>query len=1073
MSIGTSSTTSFVGTTTLFNTAVRSGARNLIGTSCFITARNYAEISHQIQAVCQILLPLNAEGKKEHATGFLIGRGLIMTNNHVIPDINTAAHKDCKARFFYEEGRESFEVNFNPDADNKGFFLSSEQPGNKSHNPLTPDKLDFTIIAIKPHPKIDAIYDSYISIFERALPKVMDYANIIHHPTLNEKQKLALNIHEPFKIVTLRENRVKVIDSNGLAIHYTAKTMGGSSGAPVLNDHGHLYGLHYSKCGTHLDLECNRAVSILAIANRIAHETRKKIEEWNAINPLLLPDGIFQDVLAFGEELFEQATKLSQNFKISGTEADFILALDSWKTIYKFYSDNLDALDESYELNSLTQNNYQDSKEILEKQLGLVERQILHIKYLHRLFSCVETNPHHINSNLLIFEKHLLRMGISKNTATNPYALPLLNLKSFPPIEHFLKAFISEALKNYEEAAQAYEAIADYYKQLPNAEEFQERIKNCTGCALELKAKAIEDTRRPLVQASAQHSILKKDLKVATYCPKRLNIPPEILNSLKREDVNLDKLFETSSFISLVQADDTVCPAGKTATALNYVHTTTRYEKIFWFDAQTPESLAKSLEIVMVNGDCSLEQFIEQATQSSNILIVYDNVNESTSLQAYLPPFTSYKGHLLIISRNLPLAGSLIVKVGGFSPSFVKALLTPFILQQDDEKVIDGIIQTYEGAPSKIVELYNCLSDKEISLESFEEYVVQKKQMQQNTLCKKSNLTHFDRFVGRVQELESVYSELQKKNKLYITGNPETGKTSFAIEYAMRYSSKYTYIGYINCSTQETILTSYQTLAEKIKVDSTADKQLIQRVNQKLKDFTSLLIFDEVASEDAINNLIPNNQSHLLIIFQNPRLTPIKSFYLPPLDKPKTVLLFQQLQEGLHDNFKTKLVQSLHESEESPWGIRTLVNLLKQNVDVNRELNAPSFDHMINQLWSSKKIQRCIELKLDSMKKGDLYDKVLTVLNFLSLRKDKCFMEVDIERCLDKLEVSSTNKVSANEILKVIQDIFPCTVCGAFAYLYRLSNSLKASIKACISENEKNRLEPIISLIDRNKGIKS
>src|ERR1700733_6813857 len=68
--------------------------------------------------VCRIVLGKNQGG----ATGFLIGKDLIMTNNHVLSSLEAAGA--AKARFFYTKDSEGVEVGLNPD----NFFYTSPTP---------------------------------------------------------------------------------------------------------------------------------------------------------------------------------------------------------------------------------------------------------------------------------------------------------------------------------------------------------------------------------------------------------------------------------------------------------------------------------------------------------------------------------------------------------------------------------------------------------------------------------------------------------------------------------------------------------------------------------------------------------------------------------------------------------------------------------------------------------------------------------------------------------------------------------------------------------------------------------
>ena len=116
------------------------------------------------------------------------------------------------------------------DLDPDALFWTSPTPDLLGFEPITQSHLDFTIVAIKPHPKITAICYVAFSIFHTPIPQENGHANIIHYP-LGGIQK-----------VSFRENRIKEIAYT--TIHYTTATEAGSSGAPVMDDEGNLIALH-------------------------------------------------------------------------------------------------------------------------------------------------------------------------------------------------------------------------------------------------------------------------------------------------------------------------------------------------------------------------------------------------------------------------------------------------------------------------------------------------------------------------------------------------------------------------------------------------------------------------------------------------------------------------------------------------------------------------------------------------------------------------------------------------------------------------------------------------------------
>lgn len=180
------------------------------------------------KAVCRVkTLGING-GPPSYATGFLIGPELLVTNNHVLPDPDTASRS--LAEFEYE-----LDVNFveqrgriYPFAPLRAFYTSRE--------------LDFTVVAISPvahdgTPITD--FGVVPLIAESGKGLVGEHVSVIQHPAGGTKQ------------VVVRENRIIDLDRakfpglNPGFMHYTADTEPGSSGSPVFNDQWNLVAIHH------------------------------------------------------------------------------------------------------------------------------------------------------------------------------------------------------------------------------------------------------------------------------------------------------------------------------------------------------------------------------------------------------------------------------------------------------------------------------------------------------------------------------------------------------------------------------------------------------------------------------------------------------------------------------------------------------------------------------------------------------------------------------------------------------------------------------------------------------------
>lgn len=175
------------------------------------------------KTVCRIIRwPDQEEKKIPSGTGFLIGPGLLMTNNHVIPNFIKA--QTLYAEFGYEN-TDGQQVNTNTQVfklDPKSFFITEK-------------KLDFAVIAVSPIAigQLQITIDSYgWNKLKPAKDKIFDaqHLSIIQHPKGERK------------MIAFRENRL--ISQNDSILYYTTDTDRGSSGSLVANDDWDIVALH-------------------------------------------------------------------------------------------------------------------------------------------------------------------------------------------------------------------------------------------------------------------------------------------------------------------------------------------------------------------------------------------------------------------------------------------------------------------------------------------------------------------------------------------------------------------------------------------------------------------------------------------------------------------------------------------------------------------------------------------------------------------------------------------------------------------------------------------------------------
>ena len=164
------------------------------------------------KSVCRILTP---DGL---GTGFLVGRALVMTNNHVIPNSTVAANSV---------------VEFDYQQDVSGKLLPTFRyhlDGDYFHTSL---ELDYTLVGVKSEPGKPSLETwGELQLNPNADPVPTEHVSITQHPNGGLKQ------------IVLTANWVIALKSH--FIQYTTDTMPGSSGSPVFNDSWHVIAIHHA-----------------------------------------------------------------------------------------------------------------------------------------------------------------------------------------------------------------------------------------------------------------------------------------------------------------------------------------------------------------------------------------------------------------------------------------------------------------------------------------------------------------------------------------------------------------------------------------------------------------------------------------------------------------------------------------------------------------------------------------------------------------------------------------------------------------------------------------------------------
>lgn len=159
-------------------------------------------------------------------TGFILENRWLLTNNHVLPNLETAATASIEFNYQFPKG---VKISVKKPADLKAEYTTRLTPGTKEQ-PLfhTNETEDWTLVKLD-DPQIDQF-----GFFTMAAPGLRsgDFVNIIQHPLGGPKQ------------IGIYQNMVMYADEE--IIQYMTDTNNGSSGSPVVNSDWEVVAIHHS-----------------------------------------------------------------------------------------------------------------------------------------------------------------------------------------------------------------------------------------------------------------------------------------------------------------------------------------------------------------------------------------------------------------------------------------------------------------------------------------------------------------------------------------------------------------------------------------------------------------------------------------------------------------------------------------------------------------------------------------------------------------------------------------------------------------------------------------------------------
>ena len=206
-------------------------AEKVIGENTLRDVRMLALAMRATNAVIRVDLP------NGYGSGFVVGDGLLFTNNHVLSDQEMA--NSSAFSFWYELGLDGLALPMKQ--------VRAKQGGLFHTNPA----LDYTVV------ELDRVPDGVVPLEIRPKPlPPQSRVSIIQHPGGH------------YKKISMQNNFVEF--ANAEVIQYTTTTMPGSSGSPVFDDEFSVIAIHHSggrllEPGTNKRYLRNAGTSMIAV----------------------------------------------------------------------------------------------------------------------------------------------------------------------------------------------------------------------------------------------------------------------------------------------------------------------------------------------------------------------------------------------------------------------------------------------------------------------------------------------------------------------------------------------------------------------------------------------------------------------------------------------------------------------------------------------------------------------------------------------------------------------------------------------------------------------------------------
>lgn len=223
----------------------------------------------QAKSVGRVVVRDSSGKERGFGTASLIGRDLLLTNAHVLPDLATASQSSVQFNFLEADANGQPIGDFDEyELDGSTFAVSpyhKAEDGGVDH-----DHLDFAVVGVRAKSGKSAsdVWGRTEIDTSRDWFGVGHDVFIVQHPSGRPKH------------VSLARNEIVQVEGS-LTFHYLTDTLPGSSGSAVLDQTWSMVGLHHAssvyRAADMRNYPANEAIQIWAILGALPEEVRARV----------------------------------------------------------------------------------------------------------------------------------------------------------------------------------------------------------------------------------------------------------------------------------------------------------------------------------------------------------------------------------------------------------------------------------------------------------------------------------------------------------------------------------------------------------------------------------------------------------------------------------------------------------------------------------------------------------------------------------------------------------------------------------------------------------------------------